>query len=286
MLVELRTRNSSALIDDFGAELKSLKLYGREIIWCGDERYWGKTSPILFPMIGNLHGGTTLINNKPCEIGKHGFARDNRFLLVKKTDASAIFTYRYTDTKEGKYPFPCTLSLIYSLYDDKLSIKYRVTNLTSKKMYYCIGTHPAIACDNLDNCSLQFEKRESADTPVMNLDTRMFESKNRITRLIRSSRLNLTYDMFDNDVVYFDEIKSRKFTLREKNKVLAAIEFEGFTSLGLWTPAGKRAGFLCIEGWCGSDDYDNDDGHFEHKKGVQFITGKGNKEYSMTISEG
>jgi galactose mutarotase-like enzyme len=90
--------------------------------------------------------------------------------------------------------------------------------------------------------------------------------------------------MFDNDVVYFDNIKSRAVKLVEGKKTLATVSFEGFETLGLWTPAGKRAGFLCIEPWCSSDDYDDDSGIFEEKKGIQILHAKEFAKYKMTIS--
>ena len=46
----------SASIKHFGAELCSLKKNGVDIeyIWQADEEYWGRHSPILFPIVGKL----------------------------------------------------------------------------------------------------------------------------------------------------------------------------------------------------------------------------------------
>ncbi len=283
MITELTNKNSSAKIDSKGAELKSLIINGRELMWNSDPEFWGKSSPILFPAIGNVRNNETIINGKKIKLGKHGFARDNEFTSGRATENSAIFSFRNIPEKTS-YPFDCTLSLNYSLRADSLYIKYNVLNSSWEDMPYCIGAHPAIACQNLDNCTIEFENRENASTPVMNLETRMFQSENRIKRLNNAKILKLSYDMFDNDVVYFDDIKSRSVVFKENGKTLARISFTGFTSLGLWTPAGKRAGFLCIEPWCSSDDYDNDNGVFADKKGIQIAKFKEIKEYSMTIS--
>lgn len=56
----------------------------------------------------------------------------------------------------------------------------------------------------------------------MDLDTRLFRSKERIQRLDGSSKLPLSYDMFDNDVVYFDNIKSRAVKLVQGKRRLPA----------------------------------------------------------------
>ena len=44
MTTELTTKNAKAVIASEGAELKSLVIGGREIMWCGDPAFWGKTS--------------------------------------------------------------------------------------------------------------------------------------------------------------------------------------------------------------------------------------------------
>ncbi len=284
MIIELKTDNSTAGIETKGAELKSLVIDNREIMWCADPAYWGKTSPVLFPAIGNVRNNETIIDGQKVKLIKHGFARDNEFKVIKQLESSVVLSFTYLP-KAGMYPFPCTLSLCYALYRDKLTVTYSVYNNHPKKdMPFCIGAHPAIACNNLDNCRLLFQCKERASTPVMNLETRLFESKNRINRIGGGSKLKLSYDMFDNDVVYFDKLKSRSVTLTEGKQTLATISFEGFNTLGLWTPAGKRAGFICIEPWCGSDDYDNDSGIFEEKKDIQTVPPKKLRNYTMTIS--
>ncbi len=283
MTTELKTGNSSAVIASEGAELKSLIIGGREIMWCADPAFWGKTSPVLFPAIGNVKNNKTTIGGKEVSLSKHGFARDNTFSVIGKSGNSVILAYNYTPV-EGKYPYSVQLALQYNLFDDRIEISYSVYNPGYDSIPFCIGAHPAIACNNLDNCTVVFEKREKASTPVMDLETRLFRSKDRIQRLNGSSKLPLSYDMFDNDVVYFDNIKSRAVKLIEGRKTVAKIAFEGFETLGLWTPAGKRAGFICIEPWCGSDDYDDDSGIFEEKKGIQILDGKSFARYKMTIS--
>lgn len=283
MTTELKTGNSSAVIASEGAELKSLVIGGREIMWCADPAFWGKTSPVLFPAIGNVRNNKTTIGGKDVSLSKHGFARDNTFSVIRKSGNSLVLAYNYTPV-EGKYPYNVQLALQYNLFDDRIEIGYSVYNPGNDSISFCIGAHPAIACNDLDNCTLVFEKREKASTPVMDLETRLFRSKDRIQRLNGSSKLPLSYDMFDNDVVYFDNIKSRAVKLIEGRKTVAKIAFEGFETLGLWTPTGKRAGFICIEPWCGSDDYDDDSGIFEEKKGIQILDGKSFARYKMTIS--
>ena len=165
MTTELKTGRSTAVIASEGAELKSLVIDGREIMWCGDPAFWGKTSPVLFPAIGNVRNNKTIIGGREVSLTKHGFARDNTFSAVRKSGNSLVLQYKYNPVKNG-YPYSVDLALQYNLFDDRIEISYSVFNPNYDSIPFCIGAHPAIACDNLDNCTLVFEKREKADKPA------------------------------------------------------------------------------------------------------------------------
>ena len=58
-------------IDSHGAELKSLvkKETGTEYMWCADPKYWGRTSPVLFPFVGNVSGKQYRTKGKTYDMG-------------------------------------------------------------------------------------------------------------------------------------------------------------------------------------------------------------------------
>ena len=37
-----------------GAELQSIKKDGKEYLWQGDAKFWGRRSPVLFPIVGRV----------------------------------------------------------------------------------------------------------------------------------------------------------------------------------------------------------------------------------------
>ena len=78
--------NSKAVINSKGAELKSLILNGKELMWAGNPVFWGKTSPVLFPAVGGLKGGKTIIDGIEYHMTKHGFARDFEFEISHELD--------------------------------------------------------------------------------------------------------------------------------------------------------------------------------------------------------
>lgn len=43
-------------VSDLGAELQSIKdADEHEYLWQGDDKYWGRRSPILFPIVSGLY---------------------------------------------------------------------------------------------------------------------------------------------------------------------------------------------------------------------------------------
>ncbi|HNN29879.1 MAG TPA: aldose 1-epimerase family protein, partial [Agitococcus sp.] len=80
-------------INAIGAELKSVKHQQHEIeyMWQADPQFWGRTSPVLFPIVGRLTDNITLINGQAYEIMQHGFARDCAFECVAQTDDKISF---------------------------------------------------------------------------------------------------------------------------------------------------------------------------------------------------
>ncbi len=290
MDILLENGSSKAVIRDKGAELRSLRIGGKELMWGADPAFWGKTSPILFPMIGNLRGGKTLINGTEYAITKHGFARDNTFSFFMAEKNCAVFEFSADDTTKKSFPFDFELRLNYTLYAESLEIKYSVTNKSDTAMPFCIGAHPAFACpaeegSEFSDHSIVFEKPETVNSPVMNLETRMWGDKDRISRLNGECEFRLAYPLFDNDCVYFDTISSKSVKLiSRKTGKGVRVAWTGFETLGVWTPDHKNAPFVCIEPWCGCDDYDTDDGVFEHKRGIQLAAPGETKRYSMTVS--
>ena len=71
-------------VNPLGAELSSLfnKSTGLEYIWSGDPVFWGKKSPVLFPIVGNLKDNQYFVDGKSYEMNRHGFAREKMFTVV------------------------------------------------------------------------------------------------------------------------------------------------------------------------------------------------------------
>ena len=80
----LENNNLIIQVKDIGAELCRIfsKKDNTEYLWNGDSKYWGRHSPILFPIVGRLKDNETIIDNSLYKMNQHGFARDMNFELV------------------------------------------------------------------------------------------------------------------------------------------------------------------------------------------------------------
>ena len=101
MAVKIENEKLFVTINEHRAELASLinKSNGMNYLWSGDSKYWGRKSPVLFPIEGALKDGKMFVDGKEYRMGQHGFARDMDFEVKKLTKESACFELKSnTDT--------------------------------------------------------------------------------------------------------------------------------------------------------------------------------------------
>ena len=101
-------------VSSFGAELQSIKDGdGKEYLWQGDDKYWGRRSPILFPIVCGLWKGTYRTEGDTYSLGRHGFARDMNFLLLKLTEQSVTYLLHDNENTLRQYPYHFMLTVTY-----------------------------------------------------------------------------------------------------------------------------------------------------------------------------
>ena len=135
-------------IDSFGAELKSVmaKETKQEYMWQGDPKFWGRTSPVLFPFIGSLKNKQFTYKGKVYPMGQHGFARDMEHALVSQTNDEIWFELLSNEETLAKFPFEFKLMIGYQLVDNKVKVLWNVENPSEETLYFSIGAHPAFNC--------------------------------------------------------------------------------------------------------------------------------------------
>ncbi len=264
-IISLSNTEISIQIKSLGAELCSVKsTANKEYIWEGNPEFWGKHSPVLFPIVGTLKNNTYFHNEKEYHLSRHGFARDMEFTLIEKTENSATFSIQSNSETLKNYPFEFELQMHYSLINTTLEIAYSVINKSDYRIPFSIGAHPAFALPgNFEDYSLDFEKVEPLDYTLLEND---LVSKQTETLHTDSNKVPLTYELFKRDALIFKKLQSNSLTIVEKEKPILKVHFEDFPSLGIWTK--MDAPFICIEPWFGYSDTVESTGNLFEKEGV------------------
>lgn len=268
-------------VNTHGAELSSIyrKDERREMLWQGDPEYWGRRSPVLFPVVGKYKDCKTTYNGKEYSLGQHGFARDSEFTLIEKTENKLSFELTSSEETLKKYPFKFRLVCSFELNNDKIIVGWNVENIDDKKIYFSIGAHPAFYC----------QKGETVLT---------MNGKNIKYNLINGEGLYTTpkYDVessfvlydevFDNDALIIENSGVTEVALVDNNKKYLTVNFDSEV-FGIWSPTKKNAPFVCIEPWygrCDAEDFEGDITEREWSNSLE-IGGRWYKEYEIIINE-
>ncbi|MDI1255241.1 MAG: aldose 1-epimerase family protein [Flavobacterium sp.] len=270
----------TATINPKGAELISLKsTSGKEYIWEGNPDFWGKHSPILFPIVGTLKNNQYHLGGKTYSLSRHGFARDIVF-SVKETKADSV-TFSLSSNKETleNYPFDFVFEIIYTLDENSLIISYEVFNKSEKIMFFSIGAHPAFALPgSFEDYAIRFDNDENPEYQL--LDNDLLSSKTTFLPT-ENKQTKLQYSLFENDALIFKKLQSKSLSILKKDNPLLKVHFGHFPYLGIWTKI--NAPFLCIEPWFGHSDTVDTHGDFMQKQGIESIEINGNFNASFRI---
>ena len=262
-----------------GAELISVIFNGEERLHDG-KTFWGKHSPVLFPTIGNLRYPNVIIDGKEYPLHKHGFGRDLNFEKI----GDHSYVLKSNEETHKVYPFDFEFYIWYEIDNNKLTFNYKVINKSDKTMIFGLGGHPAIKCDYSNGkCYIEFEEDEDK-MELIPLDLKSLLLKNEINKAetIMTGKRTIKFDKdsFKIDTLILTKIKSKSVTLKEGDKKIAKINFNGFKYLGIWAPIG--APFVCLEPWYTTADYVDSTNEFKDKKDI--ISLEAGKEFKTEFS--
>lgn len=257
-----------------GAELCNITSTknGKEFMWDADPNIWKGYAPNLFPIIGALKNGTYHYNHASYKMNKHGFVRGNTdIVLHEQTSTSLTFKLSSNKSLYKIYPFRFEFFITYLLKDNSIDISYTVKNCDNKTMYFSIGGHPAFKCpiykdENYSDYSLEFETIENAQTHLINMESGLISSDTKPV-FNSTNKINLSYDLFNNDALVFKDLVSKKVTLKSKTYGnILSVSFNDFPYLGIW--AKPNANYVCIEPWLGIADHENTNQDLKTKEGI------------------
>lgn len=256
-------------ISSHGAELQSIKnAEGREYLWQGDAKYWPRRSPLLFPIVCGLWKDEYRVDGKIYSLPRHGFSRDMDFEVVKKSDTDVTYSLTSSEETLKVYPYEFELLVTYTLDENYLVVDWGVENIGKEEMHFQIGGHPAFNLPGVKegekmHGAIQFDNDEPLTRIIGNTEgcikPERFEVKT------DDGVWKFDEESFADDAVILDKTQVDTATLLDENgEPYVGIDFNA-PCVGIWSPYGKNAPFVCLEPWFGIHDWAEYKGEFKDK---------------------
>lgn len=265
-----------ASVDARGAQLRSLRLGGVEYLWQADERWWPRSAPILFPIVGKIRNDFATCSAGKCHMGRHGIARNYDHELIEDTGSS--LTYRFESTAETReaYPYDFRLEMTYAIEGNAtLAQTFAVTNTGDVDLPFCLGGHPAFNVplregEAFEDYTLWFSRAWTGTSPTADDG---IENYGRMRTMIDgTNRLPLTHGLFANDSFTLEGVPDSTISMVGPTGHGVRVDFEGFDHIGVWSAGpsaeGTPAPFVALEPWCGTATRTDEDDVLEHKQNV------------------
>ena len=288
-MIELRNEQIAIVVAEMGAELQSIKdAEEKEYLWQGDEKYWPRRSPILFPLVCSVENDTYRVEGKEYHLPRHGFARDKEFTVIRQGEDRVTLALHESDETLAVYPFRFNLAVTYRLDGNRIHVIWHVENTDTKEIHFQIGGHPAFnvlgmkAGDKLEGC-ITLDNKE----PLIGLKSYIDGSYEMVEVPIEGEYGVLEFDnhFFRNDSVKIHNSQVHQAVLLDEDDQPAVTVDFRTPVIAFWSPFDKHAPFVCIEPWYGLGDPRGYTGEFKDKPlmnhlqpGASFMS-----EYTITI---
>lgn len=271
MMFELKSEKLKINIDPKGAELKSVYSLTREceMLWSGDDAWWGRVSPILFPVVGKLWEDEYHLDGKSYSMTQHGFLRDQTFKIVEQSQDSVKLSFVYTQETLAVYPFKFEVQITYKLDGHKVDVIWVVINLDTSEMLYSIGAHPGFSLEEGVTHTLEFEQTGASQKVLLN-GSNVSGVEN--TKL---ETMDVSFKNLSNTTLIYTNVHA--VTLHNHHSgTRIRVEAAGFDYMAIWSPTkgDVLAPFVCIEPWLGLPDEINGYEDLKLKKGIKTLLGE------------
>ena len=258
-------------ISEHGAELQSIRNAAAEYLWQGDPAYWGRRSPVLFPIVGSVWEKRYRVAGQEFELGQHGFARDMDFVLVSQTENEVRYRLESSEETLAKYPYPFVLEIAYRLHGNKVDVIWDVTNPSDEQIYFQIGAHPAFnypdySLENPDRGFLSFGKTETLECIRIKEKGCVDAETKYPLELPADGLLPIASDTFDAiDTIMLEDSQIDQVAMYRADRTpWLKVTFDA-PVVGIWSPPGKVAPFICLEPWYGRCDRAGYEGDYREK---------------------
>ncbi len=269
--IRLQDGTGQAAISHAGAELKTWRVGGTDLIWVPDPLIWADTAPILFPVVGWTRDAAVTVDGRRFPLGLHGFARHRLFRVVEQSPAHVRMRCEADTETQALYPFDWWLEIDYRLKDASLKASLAVGNHGHRTMPYACGFHPGFRWPftggAADDYAILFEAGEAAEVPVISPEG-LFARENRGIP-IEGRRLSLSTALMGGEALCFLKAQSRRLSFVHGSGASLDCAFDDLPHLALWSrPPGR---FLSIEAWTGHGDFVDAAGDLFAKPSMRYL---------------
>lgn len=277
-----------------GAELQSFysKPQGRELLWQGDPAWWGRRSPLLFPIVGGMWNGRTRLHTqsgavRELVIPKHGFMRDALWQVAGTSPTELRLCYEAPTEHLDCLPWPFRLEACFQLCAERLKVSLTVCNLSPEHtMYFQLGGHPGFQLPDFQD---EPQQRDAVDgylrllpapgagqaaPTVLRAGTQGCVTPERFAVPTAQgeggeSLVPVCRETFLHEALIFDGHQILGAELLDRaRRPLVRVESQAPVWL-FWQPQGEHAPFLCAEPWYGLCDYQGFEGDISERPYIQ-----------------
>ena len=264
-------------VKEHGAELASIRKGSVEYLWQADPMFWGRHSPVLFPIVGSVWEKRYRVDGREFELGQHGFARDMDFTMVEGGEDEVRYRLESTEDTLKKYPWPFVLEIAYRLHGNMIDVIWEVSNPGNEDMYFQIGAHPAFNYPDYDPQTvergfLSFDRSEGLEC-IRIKEKGCVDAETLYPLDIPADGLlpltRETFDAIDTIMLQDGQIGSVALYRTDRTPWLK-LSFEA-PVVGIWSPPGKNAPFICLEPWYGRCDRAGYEGDYRDRDWVNLL---------------
>ncbi len=286
----LKNEILTVLVKEHGAELASIRKGSTEYLWQADPAFWGRHSPVLFPIVGSVWDKKYRVGETEFEMGQHGFARDMDFENVYSSSTEVRYRLKSDAETLKRYPWPFILEIAYRLHGNKIDVVWEVTNPGEGDLYFQIGAHPAFYYPDYDQNKsergyLSFDRSENLECiRIIEKGCVDADTKHHLD-IPGDGLLPVGRETFDKiDTIMMQDSQIGRVTLHRVDRTpWLSLAFDA-PVVGIWSPPTKNAPFICLEPWYGRCDRVGYAGDYREKDWVNRL-GAGEKFSSVYTIE-
>lgn len=274
-MITLQNQELSISVSPHGAELCSIVCNHHEYLWQADPAFWKRHSPVLFPIVGSVWENEYRVGERGYHLTQHGFARDMEFALVAQSDNEV--RYRLTDSPATRecYPYAFELEIGYRIEGRRIEVMWQVRNPADEEMWFQIGAHPAFYFPDFDADTTRrgffgFDKSEGLSYILIS-EKGCVDAEKSYALSLTDGLLPLDTHSFDADALILQDSQVREVTLYTNDRCPYLSLYFDAPVVGLWSPPGKNAPFVCIEPWYGRCDRARYAGQYADKDWMQHL---------------